>query len=150
SGEQLVEVLGAVLDNAREAISGPGRVTLTARARALAHADCLDLLGNPSPGTFVEVEVTDSGNGLSPDARDRLFREPFFTNKVRHRGLGLLVAYGVLCVHRGGLCLESPPGQGVRVRLYLPVAADDSPEVPARLAATSAPAAATGPTNEKI
>ena len=47
------------------------------------------------------VTITDTGSGIKPEVRRRLFVEPFFTTKVRHRGLGLAIAYRILCAHRG-------------------------------------------------
>src|SRR5207248_1036841 len=83
------------LDNAEEAVEGPGRVTLTARPAVLARAECLELWGNASPGPHVRVEVADTGPGLGPEARARPFREPFFPSKPRPRGLGLTGGYRV-------------------------------------------------------
>jgi CheY-like chemotaxis protein len=88
----------------------------------LSPADCLGLWGNVAPGPHVCVEITDTGRGLGPDAQARLFRELFFTNKPRHRGLGLATVYGVLRCHRGGFCLAARPGGGVTARVYLPLA----------------------------
>jgi signal transduction histidine kinase/CheY-like chemotaxis protein len=134
-GDQLYEVLSALLDNAAEAIEGEGRVTLTARTADLTRDECLLLWGNPAPGPVVRVDISDTGPGLSPDARARLFREPFFTNKPRHRGLGLAIVYGILHSQKGGFCLEDSPGtgkgRGVTARVYLPAAAVETPAIPA-------------------
>ena len=123
-GELLREVLCAVLENAREAITGTGTVTLTARRAALTEADCPELLGNPAPGPCVEVIVSDTGCGLGPEVQCRLLTEPFFTSKPGHRGLGLAVVHGILHAHRGGFRLDPAPGQGAVGRLFLPTAPD--------------------------
>jgi signal transduction histidine kinase len=70
----------------------------------------------------VEVEFTDTGPGISPDARARLF-EPFFTTKAKGTGLGLAVVKRILDEHRGRVTLDSQPGQGTTFRLYLPLEA---------------------------
>jgi CheY-like chemotaxis protein len=119
----LRQVLVQVLDNAREAIAGQGVVTITARVTDLTDADCQELLGGAVPGPYVEVTVTDTGMGLSPEARQRLFSNLFHSTKVRHRGLGLAMVYGVLLAARGGLRFGPDPAQGTAVRLFLPVAA---------------------------
>jgi CheY-like chemotaxis protein len=109
-----------LLDNAREAISGPGVVALSARATELSAEDCLDLIGRPSPGHFVEISVTDTGRGLSADVRQRLFRDVFFSTKPCHRGLGLAVVYGLLQTFGGGLRFGPDPAQGTAVHLFVP------------------------------
>jgi signal transduction histidine kinase/ActR/RegA family two-component response regulator len=123
SAETLKTILGHVVDNAREAITGAGAITLTARPVQLTAAECLDLYGEASAGPHVEITVTDDGSGLSAEARQRLFAEPLFTDKPRHRGLGLAVVYGLLCAHHGGLDVAPGPDRGTVVRLYLPAAA---------------------------
>ena len=68
--------------------------------------------------------MADNGPGIKPEVRRRLFAEPFFTTKVRHRGLGLAVCYRILCAHRGGIQLSpvAAPGTGTQVRVVLPLA----------------------------
>jgi signal transduction histidine kinase len=118
--ESLRQMLAQLLDNAGEAISGRGVVTLSAHPRLLDDSDCLDLVGNCGPGSVLEITVTDTGCGMSPQTQRRLFTELFFSTKPRHRGLGLAVVYGFLQRFRGGLRLGPGPEQGTAVRLYLP------------------------------
>jgi signal transduction histidine kinase/ActR/RegA family two-component response regulator len=132
NAEALQTVLANVLANAREAVKSGGEVTVTARATQLSEADCLDVFGCTEPGAFIEVTVADDGCGLSPEARQRLFAEPFFTDKPRHRGLGLAVVYGILRAYRGALTVEPRAECGILVRLFLPVAT-----VPNRVSPTS-------------
>jgi signal transduction histidine kinase len=120
--DQLHELLAPLLDNACEASAGKGRVTLTARPVRLEQQECLELWGSAAPGPYVRVDICDTGDGLSAEARARLFREPFYTSKPRHRGLGLVIAYGILRSNRGGLRLEDNPGGGVTASVYLPTA----------------------------
>src|SRR5262249_33425328 len=119
----LADLLGPLLDNAWEASDPKGRVTVTARLVRLSAADCLALWGSPRSGPQVRLEISDAGSGLSAAARAKLFHEPFFTDKPRHRGLGLATVYGVLTSHRGGFRLLAGSPGGVTVRVYLPVAA---------------------------
>lgn len=121
-GGGLQQLLGIVLDNAAEANPKGGAVTVTARAVELAPADLTGFLGCPTAGPHVEVRVTDTGPGLTDEARRRMFVDPFFTTKFRHRGLGLTVAYRMLYAHRGGVQADGRPGQGTTVRVVLPVA----------------------------
>ncbi|MFO0926331.1 MAG: response regulator [Gemmataceae bacterium] len=121
--EPLRLVLAALLDNASEAVAGPGTVSVSARPIDLSAADCLDLYGSAQPGPHVEVVIADTGSGLTSEAQRVLFQQPFFSSKPRHRGFGLAISYGVLHAHRGGLRLYPGEEYGVVVRLVLPVSA---------------------------
>jgi len=116
------QILAHLLDNAREALPGKGIITLQAQRGELRDTLPGELLGQPVLGPCVEVIVADTGPGLTAEARRRLFQEPFFTTKPRHRGLGLAVVYRILQAHRGCFRLESCPGQGTAVHLFLPLA----------------------------
>jgi signal transduction histidine kinase len=118
--EALRNLLDKLLENAREAISTTGKVSLSARLVELTKEDCLGLLGSACPGSFVEIAVADSGRGFSADARRRVFAEPFFSTKPRHRGLGLAAVYSLLANHGGGIRLEHGQRSGTVVRAYLP------------------------------
>jgi signal transduction histidine kinase/ActR/RegA family two-component response regulator len=120
--EALRQALTQLLDNAREAITGQGVVTVSARLTELSAADCRELLGAAVPGPHVEITVTDTGAGLSAETRQRLFHELFFSTKVRRRGLGLALVYGILQTHRGAISFGPGPAQGTAVRLFLPAA----------------------------
>jgi signal transduction histidine kinase len=123
--EPLRHVLAQLLDNAAEAVAAGGDIRLSARAVTLSAEQCLDLFGAAGPGPHVEVVIEDTGCGLSPDARQRVLVEPFFTTKRCRRGYGLAVAYGILAAHRGALAVESAP-VGTVARAYLPVAPEPS------------------------
>jgi signal transduction histidine kinase len=131
-GESLREALRQVLDNAREA-GGGEPVQLTARAIDLHPAAARSLIGRPAPGRYVEVTVSDRGSGMSEDVRARLFHEWFFSSKPRHRGMGLMVVYGIVHRFGGGLAIDCVPGRGTQVRLYFPAAPDPILGGPARL-----------------
>jgi signal transduction histidine kinase len=67
----------------------------------------------------VEIAVADSGPGLDPEVRDRIF-EPFFSTKTAGSGLGLALVKKIAEDHGGGVRLESEPGAGTRAILWLP------------------------------
>ena len=75
---------------------------------------------------------------MKPEVRKRLFADPFFTTKLRHRGLGLATAYRIVAAHRGGLQIDSVPlpGTGTLARVVLPLVASR----PSISAATPPPA----------
>jgi len=102
--QKLRQVVLNLVKNAAEAAGPGGRVEVR--------------LSTP-PAGGVEVRVTDSGPGLTPEARGKLF-EPFFTTKPTGTGLGLAVSLGIVQAHGGSLEAESPPGGGARFVIRLP------------------------------
>jgi signal transduction histidine kinase/CheY-like chemotaxis protein len=118
---QLEAALLNLAINARDAMpDGTGRCTLSTRLAELGPAE---LAGNPEakPGAYVAVALTDTGTGMAPEVRDRAF-EPFFTTKSigRGTGLGLSQVFGFIRQLGGHVALESTPGRGTTVTLYLP------------------------------
>lgn len=115
-------LLSQLIDNACEAMLGPGTVSVTARAVELDNAACRELFGEARPGSYVEVVVRDPGRGISAEVRARLFTDVFFSTKPSNRGLGLLTSFGLLKRYGGGLRLDAPAdGPGTLARVYLPV-----------------------------
>jgi signal transduction histidine kinase/CheY-like chemotaxis protein len=129
--ESLRHALRQVLDNAREATAGGGIVGLAARAVELNASQTKAFLGNPPAGRFVEIVVTDSGPGVSADVRDRLWNELFLSSKPRHRGLGLMMTYGIVRCFGGGLQIAPGATGGTEVRLLFPAAPDPENTGPA-------------------
>ncbi|MBI1751328.1 MAG: response regulator [Acidobacteria bacterium] len=70
-------------------------------------------------GTYVTLEVSDTGCGMGPDVIDRIF-DPFFTTKFTGRGLGLSAMLGILRSHHGGLKVYSELNRGSVFKLFLP------------------------------
>jgi PAS domain S-box-containing protein len=129
--------------NARDAMPGGGLLTIETGNVHLTEAQCASA-GGTAPGDYVMVAVSDTGTGMTPEAKSRAF-EPFFTTKpIGHgTGLGLAQVYGFVRQSGGHVSLDSAPGQGTSVRLYLPKLRSD-PETVAQADATPAgvPAAA--------
>jgi two-component system, cell cycle sensor histidine kinase and response regulator CckA len=127
---QLEQVLINLLLNARDAITGHGRVTIeTSRAvwdevYAQRH-DGVDL----PLGSYVMLAVSDTGCGMDPDTQARIF-EPFFTTKAvgQGTGLGLSTVYGIVKQSGGYVWVYSEPGEGSVFKIYLPSADAGQPE----------------------
>lgn len=73
-----------------------------------------------SPGNYALLSVTDNGTGIPKDQIPRIF-DPFFTTKNKASGTGLSVAKKIVEAFNGKILLDSEPGQGTDVRIYLPV-----------------------------
>ena len=118
--------------NARDAMPDGGRITIATRIVAFeAPTNWPDGLSVP-PGEYVAVTLSDTGPGIPEAIRNRIF-EPFFTTKETGKGtgLGLAAVFGTLQEHRGGLRLDSSPGQGAAFHLYFRLVRDARPETPA-------------------
>ncbi len=109
--------------NARDAMENGGKLTIETKNMELG-ADAADIISDNklSPGTYVCLSVKDTGTGISPDAMKHLF-EPFFTTKGEGKGtgMGLAAVYGIVNSHKGGLKVETLPGQGSTFSLIFPV-----------------------------
>jgi signal transduction histidine kinase/ActR/RegA family two-component response regulator len=117
---QLESALLNLAVNARDAMPGGGRLTIETgnavvdRSHAAGRADV-------TAGDYVMIAVRDTGVGMSSEVQARAF-EPFFTTKPfgRGTGLGLSMVYGFIAQSGGHVTIESAPGQGTTIRLYLP------------------------------
>ena len=106
--------------NARDAMPGGGRLRVSTRDVALTAAELVGQDG-ARPGPYVELAVADTGSGMNEATRARAL-EPFFTTKPlgQGTGLGLSQIYGFVRQSGGVVRLDSTPGQGTTVLLYLP------------------------------
>ena len=117
---QLHQVILNLCVNARDAMPAGGELTLTAETTTL-DAQYAGNEPEAKPGRYVLVTVRDTGTGMSPAVLDRLF-EPFFTTKPHGKGagLGLSTSQAIVKSHGGFLRVQSTPGAGTTVAVYLP------------------------------
>lgn len=78
------------------------------------------ILADPLPGgDYVYLKVKDNGSGMDAETQKRIF-DPFFTTKFTGRGLGLAAVLGIVRSHRGTLRVNSRPGEGTTLEMFLP------------------------------
>jgi two-component system cell cycle sensor histidine kinase/response regulator CckA len=118
---QIDQMLMNLVMNACDAMTAGGRLVLETRNAELDKAWAQAHLEARS-GPHVLLSVTDSGTGMSEEVKRHLF-EPFFTTKApgRGSGLGLATVYGIVKQSGGVIEVDSEPGEGTTVRVYLPV-----------------------------
>jgi len=111
---QLRQVMLNLINNARDAVDGHGVIRI--RASELQHTgevDGDDVL-EASAGSYVCLEVEDSGPGMDAETRRHVF-EPFYTTKAGGHGLGLPAVLGIVRAHGGGIRVNASPGARFRV-----------------------------------
>jgi signal transduction histidine kinase len=118
--DQLCQVFGNLLTNAREAVGEHGRIDVSAEVLIVEQAPAL--FGDPVTRTpTVIIDVIDDGPGVPPDFMERIF-DPFFTTKVQGTGIGLAIVRKIVHAHNGRIDPTRLPGGGMRFRVMLPAA----------------------------
>jgi two-component system cell cycle sensor histidine kinase/response regulator CckA len=122
---QIQQALLNLFLNARDAMPEGGTLTITTEVTA-ADARTASQFSSVRPGLFVAIRVEDTGHGIPTQIQNRIF-EPFFTTKDHGTGLGLSVVYGVVQNHGGFITMETTPGHGTTMTVYLPQTLGASP-----------------------
>jgi two-component system nitrogen regulation sensor histidine kinase NtrY len=113
--EQLQSVVQNLMRNAINAMPEGGTITISTDVLGGMH-----LPGHPEGRTYAVIEVRDTGLGIDPNQKNRLF-EPGFTTEKNGTGLGLVIVRKIITDHNGHIEVESEPGIGTSFTIYLPV-----------------------------
>jgi signal transduction histidine kinase len=134
---QLTQLLTNLCVNARDAIAGGGRLTISTGTAVLGPERCQGH-DNLTPGPFVRLTVADTGCGMTPDVIEHIF-EPFFTTKESGHGtgLGLATVYGVVRQNAGLIEVTSTVGKGTTFDVFLPQYVGDVSAEPETAVATA-------------
>jgi CheY-like chemotaxis protein len=129
---QIDQLLANLCVNARDAITGVGKITIETDAADIDEDYCTDHAGF-SPGEYLLLAVSDNGSGMGPETLGHLF-EPFFTTKEMGKGtgLGLTSVYGMVKHNNGFINVYSEPGQGTTFKIYLPLFTEKSALLPTK------------------
>ncbi|MFH1488026.1 MAG: GAF domain-containing protein, partial [Pseudomonadota bacterium] len=117
---QIDQILANLCVNARDAISGTGKITIETENVVLDEAYCSEHAGFV-PGEYVMLALSDDGYGMDKEILANVF-EPFFTTKGvgKGTGLGLSTVYGIVRQNQGFVNVYSEPDKGTTFRIYLP------------------------------
>lgn len=119
--EQISHALHNILLNARQAMPDEGTIEVTAK-NVVFDSDSVAL----KSGRYVLISVRDQGCGIAADVLPRIF-DPYFTTKQSGTGLGLATVHAIVAKHDGHITVESTPGVGTTLSIYLPACATALP-----------------------
>jgi PAS domain S-box-containing protein len=119
---QLRQIVMNLVVNASDAIKDrEGIIRVTTRCVTVDHDTDVGTSEYLAPGEYVELEVSDTGIGMSPETKSRVF-DPFFTTKSEGRGLGLAVVHGIVRSLNGAIRVISKFRNGATFQILLPCA----------------------------
>ena len=129
---QIEQVLTNLIVNARDAISGTGKITIEMSNVALDN-EYARQHSEVKPGEYIMIAVSDTGSGMDEEIKAHIF-EPFFTTKEKDKGtgLGLATCYGIVKQNEGHICVESEPKHGTTIKIFLPKAEGQNAEMQKR------------------
>jgi len=117
---QLDQVMANLCVNARDAIKNVGKIIIKTDMKTFT-AECKDRPTGITDGDYVLIMVSDNGCGMNHEVLSHIF-EPFFTTKEQGEGtgLGLATVYGIVKQNQGFIEVDSAPGQGTTMTIFLP------------------------------
>ncbi|MFP4520848.1 MAG: response regulator [Fibrobacterota bacterium] len=117
---QMHQILLNVCLNSRDALPDGGEIKIRTDEVRLDQEFC-SKYPFASPGHYLLLSVTDNGTGMDKDTLNKIF-EPFFTTKEfgKGYGMGMAMVYGIIKNHKGNIIINSAPGEGTKVHIYVP------------------------------
>ncbi len=127
---QIEQVMANLASNAQAAMPEGGKMTF-AVSTVEVDDEHASQYPNLMPGKYVVLSVSDTGEGMVPEVKARLF-EPFFSTREfgQGTGLGLASMYGIVLQSGGGVSVQSEPGKGTTFQVFLPHVEPDAPSEP--------------------
>lgn len=110
--DQISQVIQNLTLNSMESMINGG--TFTIKCKNFTYKN-----NHPRRGNFIEIKITDTGNGISKQDIDKIF-DPYFSTKETGNGLGLAITLSIIHKHDGYIDVRSEPGKGTEFSLYLP------------------------------
>ncbi len=117
---QIHQIIINLGTNAHHAMRSQGGV-LSVNLSEIRHVPSVDLI-NLEPGRYALLTISDTGKGMEKEVLERVF-DPFFTTKEKGQGtgLGLYVVHSIVTSLKGRITIESEPGKGTTIYIYLPI-----------------------------
>ncbi|MBI5140898.1 MAG: response regulator [Nitrospirae bacterium] len=112
---QISRVVHNIVVNAEQAMPGGGTIRITCRNVVVGGSDSVPL----AAGDYVKISIADTGVGIQPEMIGRIF-DPYFSTKQKGSGLGLAASYSIVKKHDGHIAVQSVPGVGTTLDVYLP------------------------------
>lgn len=117
---QIEQIIMNLAVNAKDAMPDGGKLIVQTNSIALDEEYCRSR-GELTPGSYILLTVTDNGQGMSSEVKEKIF-DPFFTTKAKGAGtgLGLSTVYGIVKQLKGDIFVYSEPGRGTTFKMYFP------------------------------
>ena len=116
---QLEQVILNICINARDAMPDEGQIDISTKLVTIDN-DYTLLHPEAAPGNYMQIKISDNGQGIEKELLNRIF-EPFFSTKSQGTGLGLSMVFGIIKQHQGFIEVQSEIGKGTSFDLYLPI-----------------------------